>query len=211
MKKFFMVTPQQPGPSPKWPEGMLKAQVYETVGNSLLEYGEARFPLIPLLNGYVEEGEDVGVYTVTYDSPDCRYNLGLLKSELEELAESKGITYKLESIDVPFDDSTEAILRIFQELVNRTADGDILHACITFGSKPMPIALAMALQYAYRLKNDVSIDCVVYGQVDHSTEPPWASKIYDITSLIKLDEIVRLLADRGIENPDAFITSIVGL
>ena len=211
MKKFFMVTPQQPGPSEGHPEGQLKTQTYEPVGNSLLEYGPTRFPLIPLLNGYTEPGEEVEVYTVTYDSPDCRYNLNSLERELAELSEKKGISIKLESVDVPFDDSTEAVLRIFQQLVNRTADGDTLHACITFGSKPMPLALVMALQYAYRLKDDVSIDCVVYGQVDHSTEPPWPSRIYDVTSLVKLDEIIRLLADRGVPDPESVISEILAL
>ena len=204
MKKFFAVTPQQP-------ENNLLLSKYEPVGNSLLEYGETRFPAIPLINGYAGQGESIEVYTVTYDSPDCRRNLKSFEEELALLGKGKGLEYKLESIDVPFDDSTGAILNIFQQLIDRTADDDILHACLTYGSKPMPLALVMAMQYAYRLKRNVTIECVVYGQVDHSKPRPKPMKIYDVTSLVKLDEIIRLLADRGVDDPESVISQILSL
>lgn len=202
MKKFFMATPQQP-------EGNLHSQVYEPTGNSLLAYGETRFPIVPVLNGYLEEGDAAELITVTYDSEDCRRNLEILRNEVSEVCAAKGATCIIESIDAPFDDSVGAVIHVFQELINRTDDDDELFACITFGSKPMPLALIMALQYAYRIKNNAYIECVVYGQLDHGAVPPVA-KIYDITALVQLDEIVRLLASRGVENPEAAISAIIG-
>lgn len=204
MKKFFMVTPQQQ-------PGKLMPQVYESQGNSLLEYGETHFPVIPLINGYAERGETVKLITITYDLGNCLHNLDILRQELEGLKTDAGIDCELDSVVVPADDSVSAVLHVFQELIDRTADDDVLHACITFGSKPMPLVLVMAMQYAYRIKRNASIECVVYGAIDFNSAPPYPAKIYDVTSLVKLDEIVRLLAERGVEDPEAVISQILSL
>ena len=202
MKKFLMVTSQLP-------EGMLKENVYEPADNSLLEFGPTKFPAIPLINAHLEAGDAIEVITVTYDIPECHRNLALLNDEIEKVCNDKGATYRLDSIVVPFDDSIKAILNVYQELIARVDDGDDLYADITYGSKPMPIVLTMALQYAYRTKANVSIECVVYGQISHHRETKDA-RIYDVTALVQLDEIVRLVADRGVSDPAAAIGRIIG-
>ena len=202
MKRFFMVTPQQP-------ENGLKLQRYEVAGNSLLSYDETHFPIIPMMNGYVDPGDSILIHTITYDSPHCARNLEVLREEIANLAEKRGFTFELESIEVPFDDSVQAVMRAFQLLIERVEDDDELYACITFGSKPMPIMLTMALRYAYQIKTNASIECVVYGQLDHSKNPPTA-RIYDVTALIKLDEIVRILGEKGVSEPESFIGAILG-
>lgn len=191
-----MVTPQQP-------EGSLHAQRYKALDNGLLDYdGETHFPVVPLISGYAERGEEVQVITVTYGEPsNCARNLETLMEELEGLSAREGMAISLESVDVPFDDSVGALIHTYQLLVDRMDDGDELHACITFGSKPMPLMLTMALQYAYRVRRDVSIECVVYGQMDRSQSPAVA-RIYDVTALTKLDELVRVLADLRVRDPE---------
>ena len=202
MKKFLMVASQLS-------EHMLMEYTYEPMDNSDLEYGPTHFPAIPLLNAYVEEGEEIQVITVTYDIPECHRNLGVLEEEIKKVCADKAATYSIDSIEVPFDDSIGAILNVYQELIARVDDGDDLYADITYGSKPMPIVLTMALQYAYRMKDNVSIEGVVYGQVNHSSEEKDA-KIYDVTALVQLDEIVRLMADGGSCDPAAAIKMIIG-
>jgi hypothetical protein len=71
----------------------------------------------------------------------------------------------------------------------------------------------MAVQYAYRIKKNTSISCIVYGQIDRPGKDPetWSAKVYDMTTLVQLDEIVRVLADRGVANPKETIDSILSL
>lgn len=205
MKKFFMVTPQQP-------HNNLRAQQYAAKDNSLLNYnGITRFPVIPLVNGYTKQGEHVQVITVTYGSPsNCAQNLECLREELAALEERNGICIDLVSVDVPFDDSVGALLHTYQLLVDHIEDNDSLYACTTFGSKPMSLMLTMALQYGYRIKRDVSIECVVYGQMDWSQKEPPA-RIYDITALVKLDELVRVLADMRVAAPEKALRMVLDL
>ena len=202
MKKYLLVTPQLSAE-------MLAEHVYEPADNRDLAYGSTHFPAIPLINASTEEGDEVKVISVTYDTPNCHRNLGLLEEEVARVCSERNATYILESIEVPFDDSIKAILNVYQQLIVRVEDGDELYADITYGSKPMPIVLTMALQYAYRTKKNVSIECVTYGQISHHKETKDAT-IYDVTALVQLDEIVRLMADGNISDPAGVIDLIIG-
>lgn len=201
MKKFLMVTSQLS-------EDLLAEYVYEPVDNPLLEYGRTHFPIIPLVNASVEEGDAIEAIAITYDIPDCHRNLALLNEEISAVCASKNAQCCMNSIEVPFDDSIKAILNVYQQLIKLVEDGDELYADITYGSKPMPIILTMALQYAYRTKRDVSIECVVYGQVSHFKETMDA-RIFDVTALVQLDEIVRLMADRNVSDPAGVIDQLI--
>lgn len=201
MKKFLMVTPQQP-------DGMLRSVQYEAVDNELLAYGYTRFPILPVINGYADAGETVTLVTLTQDYLYCHRNLESLRDELRALEKSRGIRIELESILVPYDSGVLSVVHCFQELIDRIDDGDQLFACLTYGTKPIPIALTMALQYAYRIRDDVCVECCVYGDIDRTVEPP-RPRIFDITSLIKLDEIVRLLAEQKVAHPEDIIRQIV--
>ena len=202
MKKYLMVTPQLG-------DELLAENVYEPVDNGFLLFGPTHFPVIPLINSSLVNEDAIEVITVTYDIPSCHQNLELLKSEVGSVCESKNATYSLTSIEVPFDDSIQAVLDVYTQLISHLEDGDELYADITYGSKPMPIVLIMALQYAYRVKDDVSIECVVYGQISHHKETKDA-KVFDVTALVQLDEIVRLMADGNVSDPASVIGLIIG-
>ena len=202
MKKYLLVTPQLPA-------DMLAEHIYEPADNQELACGSTHFPAIPLISALTEKGDDIKVISVTYDTPNCHRNLRLLEEEVSKACSAKGASYGLESIEVPFDDSIKAILNVYQQLIARVEDGDELYADITYGSKPMPIVLTMALQYAYRTKENVSIECVTYGQISHHKETKDA-KIYDVTALVQLDEIVRLMADGNVSDPASVIDRIIG-
>ena len=200
-----MVTPQQP-------HNNLHAQHYVASDNSLLDYqGQTHFPLVPLFSGYANMGEYVQVVTVTYGTPsNCAQNLETLHAELAAIEKDTNLKVDLVSVDVPFDDSVAALIQTYQILVDHIEDGDDLYACITFGSKPMPLMLTMALQYGYRIRRDVSIECVVYGQMDWSQKPAVA-RIYDVTALVKLDELVRVLADMRVSEPETALRMVLDL
>ena len=46
--------------------------------------------------------------------------------------------------------------------------------------------------------------------MDHSVQPP-AAKLYDITALITLDDIVRRLAEQRVSDPKAVLDRILNL
>lgn len=93
-------------------------------------------------------------------------------------------------------------------------DNDELFACTTYGTKPQAQAVMMAVQYGYRIKYNTSIACIVYGEIPRK-EPDsdtWSTaKVYDVTALTQMDEIVRVLADRKVADPKSVIKYILDL
>ena len=202
MKKFFLFIPQSS-------EQMLHECKYEAIDNSLLDYGTTRFPAIPLINAHVEKGDRITVVPVLYQLEECEANLCRFEAELDALCSSKGITCDVDPVRIPNDNGIAMMLLVYQELIGKVNPDDELYADITFGAKPMPIVLAMVLQYAYRTQDNATIECVTYGQVNHHEEPKTA-RIYDVTALVQLDEIVRLLAEKRVANPASVIAGIIG-
>ena len=208
MKKFFTVIPLQV-------PGMLSRYRYEPVGNARLGMEEeTSFPILTAVHGYAQPGEPFQVIAVVADSEVGRANCQALRQELEALCEKYGLTCAgVEEVTVPSDESVSAHAATFQKLIAYAEDEDELFACITFGTKPLSMAVRMAVQYAYRVKRNTSISCIVYGQIDRPSRDPstWQAYVYDETALVRLDEIVRVLADRGVADPGAVISSVLDL
>lgn len=202
MKKYITFIPRQP-------EGKLSAQKYLAVDNQQLAYDkETRFPIVPMLHGYSESGETVQVIAVCEDYDNSRRNLVYLKEELDELKAETNVNIQLVVVDVPFDDDFESQLKTFQKLIDQIEDNDLLFACITYGSKPIPIVETMVLRYARLAKKNVAVRCVAYGQMDHITG---AAKIFDVTALAQLDDILRLLAQSGVSDIQKSVNRILSL
>lgn len=213
MKRFLMITPLQKDREDKKSGKMvsgLNASIYEAVGNSDLIYDTAtRFPIIPVINAYADKGETIQVIAITPEYQYCERHFKELEEELAELQARKGfICDSVTRISVAYAGDVASQIEIFHKLLPCFEDNDILYGCMTYGNKPMPIAEMMAMQYAYRVLQNVSIDCLVYGEYDFATAK---SRIYDITALVQLDEIVRVLADQKVVDPKGVIDHILSL
>lgn len=208
MKKFFTAIPLQVA-------GQLSKYRYEPVGNTRLDMEDGvSFPILTAVHGYVQPGERFQVIAAVADTPVGRANCQALRQELAELcAKYDLIPPEVAEVPVPADESVAAHSATFEKLISYAGDGDELFACITFGTKPLSMAIRMAVQYAYRVKRDTTISCIVYGSVERpgKERADWRAKVYDETALVRLDEIVRLLADRGVADPGAVIQRVLAL
>ena len=211
MKKFFMIAPLQK-------PGFLKKYQYHACGNDKLEMdGETRFPIMTAIAGYVRPEEEFEVIVVVQNTEDAKNNCSLLREEVQAFCETKNLKFAdscIRPVYVPVDQKVTANVDIFQKLIDYVEDGDELFACITFGTKPMSMALLMLIRYAFRLLENVSVRCVVYGEVDRSggADPSdWTGYVYDETALVSLDEITSMLAKQKVKNPKDIIRTIIGL
>ena len=214
MKKFVTAVPLQPIERDKSTgviiKDNLKKNIYEPIGNEKLKYDkETRFPIIPVINGFVEPNEEIRVIAIQMDTESSREHTRQLREELNALKQEKQFLFEdLEVVEIEYRSDVEAQIELFSKLLGYFEDGDRIYGCLTYGVKPVPIAELMSIQYAYRVLNDTSIECLVYGDNNHDRQNP-KYYIYDITSLIILDEIVRILADKKVKNPRAFIDTVI--
>ena len=209
MKKFITVIPLQV-------RGQLASYRYRAVGNRRLEMEEATsFPILTAVCGYLQPGEQAQVIALTAGTEDGERNLAQLREQLEDLCRRRGLTAP-QIVRIPLGAGDEVAVHVetFQRLIDAVADDDELFACLTYGTKPLSQVVMMAVQYAYRVKRNASIACIVYGSVDRSQSrnpEDWTGAVYDETALVQLDEIVRLLAERGAANPRETIRQILAL
>lgn len=170
------------------------------------------FPIIAAMNAYLQPGEEFRVIEVTGSDEVSVENTRILSAEIEEVCRERGcrLSGGLERVPAPKNQSVSENLALFQRLIEKVDDDDELFACITFGTKPMSMSLLTAVRYAYRLKKNTTISCVVYGEpirvrdADGKLHTEGAN-IYDETAMVQLDEITVALANRGVSNPKAFI------
>ncbi len=209
LKKFFTAGPLQAATDE------LGTLTYQAVGNRKLQMdAETSFPILTAVNGYVQPGETFRLIAVMQDTPAGRHNCNRLNLQLEELCRRRGFVWpgEVDTVIVPQDDKVSTHTATFQKLLDFVDDDDELFCCMTFGTKPLSQAMLLAVQYAYRVKRNTSISCIVYGTVDHSKPKPWKDGfVYDMTALIQLDEVVHMLAERGVSDPKAALDGLLSL
>jgi hypothetical protein len=189
---------------------LLKPVTYAPAGNSRLAYGATRFPVVPLINGYAERGDNIRVIAILTDGENFRHNFETyFVPEITELVAKNGYGFgKIEIVTTPDKEDIDTQLALFADIIAKIDDGEDLFACITFGTKPTPLVQTMALNYAYKLKKDTSVGCVVYGRFRHGNP---VGDIFDTTALFYMDGIVNKLAEMKAPHPDAALRAILGI
>jgi hypothetical protein len=184
---------------------------YEAVGNELLHYDrDTRFPLMTVINAYARKGEEIRVIALTPETAAAQVHFEQLREELATLQGEKGfVCAGPEKIPLTYAGDVNTQIELFRKLLPVFADGDTLYGCLTYGNKPMPIAELMAIEYAYRVLKNVDVECLVYGELDHSVQENPPMRVFDITALVQLDEVVRMLADLKVADPGAMMDDIL--
>lgn len=196
MKKFICVSPLQI-------PGGLKSGIYHATNNEVLQYNkEHSFPIIPVINGYADNGEEIMLITIITENNNAKTNYVTMQNAVDELAQEKNLKIRYVEISTPDDSNVEVQLGLFANLIDLINDNDTLYCDISYGTKVMNQLLTTGINYCYKVRRDLMIGCMAYGEMEHLTKK---MKIYDITSLIYLDGIIRLIAEKGVGNPTSAI------
>ena len=85
MKKFICVSPLQI-------PGGLKSGIYHAANNEVLQYNkEHSFPIIPVINGYADNGEEIMLITIITENNNAKTNYVTMKNAVDELAQEKNL------------------------------------------------------------------------------------------------------------------------
>jgi len=217
IKTFITAIPFQPhDKSGDKTKDQLQEVVYPVKGNSKLEYGKTRFPIIPVINGYAESGDKVRVIAILTDGDNFKYNYdNYFVTEINDIVKKKNLVFdEIEIISTADSEDIETHLQLFSDIIGKINEDEKLFACITYGTKPTPIIESMALNYVHKLKKNVSVGCIVYGRFmnhnqrlteEENEKNKENNGIYDTTSLFFLDSMVNKLAEMKVPNPEEAI------
>lgn len=187
--------------------------IYQPINNEKLQYNVPTcFPVLPLIHGYMTAGDSAEVFVLTTENHQiASENYKIIECEIKKLCTELGASCTVNKINIPFNETVETHLNTFQALIEKISDGDTILADITYGSKCLAILLMMALNYSYRACKNCIVDCFIYGSLDFREGHPCGRRIYDITSLFLMDQIVNELAKSGNRSPAKTIESILNM
>ena len=135
-------------------------------------------------------------------------NFERFKGQLENLACEIGFKYVIKEMEIAEEEVAVSHIRTFRSLIGFIEDGDELYVCCTYGTKPIPIIEMMSLDYAYRVRKDVTIKSIVYGARNWETGE---SRIYDISELFHINQMVNHYASMGDSRSEKLIDNLLGL
>ena len=182
---------------------------YQAMDNQRLSYGATNYPIVPVINGYGEAGDEIEVLAFTENLGECQNNYEKLNNEVLALCEEKGMILHggaVTRIEFPLDDAIDSQLVLFDKMIDHIDDGDILYACTTYSSKASVITELMALRFARMIKKNVFIECVTYGTKIFQTGE---RRIYDVTALVQLDDIMRIVTLTGRKEPQKLLRKLI--
>lgn len=202
MKKFICTIPIQD------PNNLHKNKYENPMGIPLLDSSiETRFPIIPIIESFVENDETVTVVMLKIKPHNnTKVNCKTFLEELEEIEKEKNCKIKKEIIEIHFSECVEDHLFSFEQLINNIEDDDELYVDITYGTKPLPLVYLMAVTCGYKYRKDVSVEYIIYGSFNYNDK---TSNLYDVTSLFFMNQTVNSLD--GIKEPFAAIKSVLYL
>ena len=178
---------------------------YEAVNNPDLRYDIPNsYPVLPMIHAYVEPGDEVELIIIRMEPEDeqgratAKENAETMERLARELSETKNASsFRTVDFTVPDDEQIDTHLNIFERLISEINGEDCIYVDVTYGTKTQMLALVLAVNYTYQAVPGAQVACVVYGNYNFQT---YAKKIYDITLLFLMDQIVNRVA--AIRHPD---------
>ncbi|MBE6741093.1 MAG: hypothetical protein E7570_02210 [Ruminococcaceae bacterium] len=202
MKIFITTIPPMQKPE------FLTDSIYIAANNEKLDTDICTcFPVLPLVKGYSKKGEKVELIVVFTDDdacPNCKVHYAKFLEHAKKYLSD--IDYSIKEIKITYDETVEAHLNTFMRIIEEINEGDTVFADISYGTKPLPIIEIMALNYCLRIKKNTVVECLAYGSKDFNTNE---IKIYDVTSLLYMDEIINNVGQADIDNPTEFLKSLM--
>ena len=211
IKTFITVMSEQP-------RGNLRETKYIAAEDERLFYDkEISFPILTAMNAYANEDDEIKIIVITNeDLPQTEeYYKNNFIPALEEIKAEKNLkeldVSKIIKIEAEISQGIVSNLKVAKALLDKIGDNEILHACITFGTKPLPIILFMALNYAYKVRNNTDIETIVYGAKYWGDKKEQVDYIYDVTSLFYTNEMFMNLANAGVEDPAGKVKALYNI
>ena len=170
----------------------LTALSYSVDGNSKLDYaGKVIFPINAVLAKKMAKGDKVKVVLLTKDDVNGNnaINAGVFQKELNELNRSIGAEIEYVTIATPFEETRDVHERTLRDMIGKLEDSAEVYGDTTYGPKPLPIIMFMAMNFAEKFF-DAKIENIVYGKVDFIDGNPVNPVLYDLAPLYYLNSVI---------------------
>ena len=150
------------------------------------------FPIVQVMRDTLEPGDTVRLLAIRQENADTARNYQRL---LEELAQLSIAEAQVEPVPLPEDQRPETLIGLCRDLVDALPQVTRVYACITYGSKSIPVVTLTALSCAEATHTELEVGGVYYGEVKRENGKVVGARLYEMSALYQLAGLVGTMRD----------------
>ena len=150
------------------------------------------FPIVQVIRDTLEPGDTVRLLAIRQENADTARNYQRL---LEELAQLGIAQEQVEPVPLPEDQRPETLIGLCRDLVDALPQVTRVYACITYGSKSIPVVMLTALTCAEATHTELEVGGVYYGEVRRENGKVVGARLYEMSALYQLAGLVGTMRD----------------
>lgn len=150
------------------------------------------FPIVQVIRDTLEPGDTVRLLAIRQENADTARNYQRL---LEELAQLGIAEAQVEPVPLPEDQRPETLIGLCRDLVDALPQVTRVYACITYGSKSIPVVTLTALSCAEATHTELEVGGVYYGEVKRENGKVVGARLYEMAALYQLAGLVGTMRD----------------
>lgn len=150
------------------------------------------FPIVQVMRDTLEPGDTVRLLAIRQENVDTARNYQRLLEELAQLGIAKE---QVEPVPLPEDQRPETLIGLCRDLVDALPQVTRVYACITYGSKSIPVVTLTALTCAEATHTELEVGGVYYGEVKRENGKVVGARLYEMSALYQLAGLVGTMRD----------------
>lgn len=150
------------------------------------------FPIVQVMRDTLEPGDTVRLLAIRQENVDTARNYQRLLEELAQLGIAKE---QVEPVPLPEDQRPETLIGLCRDLVDALPQVTRVYACITYGSKSIPVVTLTALSCAEATHTELEVGGVYYGEVKRENGKVVSARLYEMSALYQLAGLVGTMRD----------------
>ena len=150
------------------------------------------FPIVQVIRDTLEPGDTVRLLAIRQENADTARNYQRLLEELAQLGIAKE---QVEPVPLPEDQRPETLIGLCRDLVDALPQVTRVYACITYGSKSIPVVTLTALTCAEATHTELEVGGVYYGEVKRENGKVVGARLYEMSALYQLAGLVGTMRD----------------
>lgn len=150
------------------------------------------FPIVQVMRDTLEPGDTVRLLAIRQENIDTARNYQRLLEELAQLGIAKE---QVEPVPLPEDQRPETLIGLCRDLVDALPQVTRVYACITYGSKSIPVVTLTALSCAEATHTELEVGGVYYGEVKRENGKVVGARLYEMSALYQLAGLVGTMRD----------------
>ena len=150
------------------------------------------FPIVQVMRDTLEPGDTVRLLAIRQENADTARNFQRLLEELAQLGIAKE---QVEPVPLPEDQRPETLIGLCRDLVDALPQVTRVYACITYGSKSIPVVTLTALTCAEATHTELEVGGVYYGEVKRENGKVVGARLYEMSALYQLAGLVGTMRD----------------